>query len=138
VKPDWLEHEAYAEMHARSVADMERRVRAAGGKRVAVMWIDEADRARQALLLAQGFAPAAGDRFVCMEQSLVEPLGQEPWPDGCTLREVFSEVELEARARPQAAAFKTRLPWEQYLKRYRGLMQSPVYAGAVAGIRGRA
>lgn len=130
VKPDWLEHEAYAEMHARSVADMERRVRAAGGKRVAVMWIDEADRARQALLLAQGFARAAGDRFVCMKQSLVGPLGQEPWPDGCTLREVFSEVELEARARPQAAAFKTRLPWEQYLKRYRGLMQSPVYAGA--------
>ena len=130
VKPAWLEHDAYADMHARSVAEMERRVRAAGGKRVAIMWIEEADTARQALLLAQGFSRAADDRFVCMEQSLGGAPHPEPWPDGCELREVSGESELEARARPQAAAFKSRLPWDRYLARYRRLMQSPVYAGA--------
>ncbi len=130
VKPAWLEHAAYADLHARSVAEMERRVRAAGGKRVAVMWIEETDRARQALLLAQGFTRAAGDRFVCFEQALAEQLRPGPWPEGCELREVSGEAELEARARPQAAAFKTRLPWDRYLARYKGLMRSPVYAGA--------
>lgn len=130
VKPAWLDHEAYAEMQARSVVDMERRVKAAGGKRVAVMWIDEADRARQALLLAQGFTRAAGDRFVCFEQSLVGPLRVEPLPEGSELLEVSTEVDLEARARPQAAAFKSRLPWDRYLDRYRRFRRSPVYAGA--------
>lgn len=130
VKPAWLEHETYADMLARSVDEMERRVRAAGGKRVAVMWIEESDRVRQALLLAQGFTRAAGDRFVCFEQPLAEPLHVEPLPEGSKLLDVSPEVDLEARARPQAAAFNTRLPWDQYLARYRRLMQSPVYAGA--------
>ncbi len=133
VLPDWLARPEYVDMHATSARELARRVRARGGERVAVMWIAEDDAARRELLASQGFercGPDADLDLVCFQQSLAAPRDDVTLPDGCTIREVTDAQELEARARPQAAAFKTKLSWPDYLARYRRFIQSPIYADA--------
>lgn len=133
VTPDWLTRPEYAEMHAASAQELAARVRAHGGDRVGVMWVAEDDNPRLALLADAGFrrcGPEAGLDFVCFGQALVAERAEVVAPAGCTIREVAGEHEIEARARPQAAAFKTRLSWPDYLARYRRFMQSPIYADA--------
>lgn len=133
VDPAWLDRPEYVEMHAASSEEMAAQVRARGDHRVSVMWISDDDDARRALLADQGFqrAVAADDLdLVCLRQALTGERPPVALPTGSVVREVFGEGDLEARARPQAAAFKTRLAWPDYLARFRRLMQSSVYAGA--------
>ncbi len=133
VHPAWLGRPEYAEMHAASVAHLSERARAQGGSTVGAMWISVEDADRLRVLADQGFTACPGGRgmhLVRLSQSLESSLAPAELPEGCTVREGFGESDLEARARPQAAAFKTKLPWEQYLGRYRRFMGSPVYADA--------
>jgi ribosomal protein S18 acetylase RimI-like enzyme len=133
VDPAWLGRPEYAAMHATEARHAEDLARARGGSTIGVMWISEQDTGRQAILKEQGFRrddAAPRVRLVSFRQATDAQASESSLPDGCRLYRVRGEADLEARALPQAAAFKSKLSWDQYLTRYRRFMGSPVYAGA--------
>jgi len=101
-------------------------IRAAGQDKIRMNYIAENDEIVNTRLQARGFQ-CIGAGTVCMSQSLDYPLPQPGLPEGYTVRGSKGETEVVARATAQYSAFTNTIPFDRYVDRFRGFMQSPVY-----------
>ncbi|MBN1535869.1 MAG: GNAT family N-acetyltransferase [Anaerolineales bacterium] len=96
-------------------------------QKIRTMWIDENDVAVIAILENLGFQR---DDFVMnyLENGLSNIDDTDMYiPEGCTIRAISGEEEADKHAAASYAAFESEKPFEQYVKRYRSFMRSPVY-----------
>lgn len=110
----------WAEAHITGLA------RLAGQEMIRAACIADQDELAIARLLQKGFQRTQADT-VCMMRSLTGLLPQPVLPAGYTVRGCRGEVEVVARATPQYNAFDNSMPFERYVARFRGFMQSHVY-----------
>jgi mycothiol synthase len=101
-------------------------VHLAGQEAIHTDYIANQDEVAITRLLARGYQRTPADT-VYMMRSLTDPLPQPALPDGYTVRGCRGEAEVIARAMPQYSAFDNSMPFERYVARFRGFMQSPVY-----------
>ncbi len=100
-------------------------VKAKGGDKVCVFWIDERDDWRRSLLEQRGYVLRHSDpQFT---RSLAGSLPEPVVPEGFVMRASAGEAEAESRARASYAAFKSKWEWDKYMHRRISFMRSPVY-----------
>lgn len=93
---------------------------------VRTFWVFEDDAAFTALLQKHGFVRTHDD-LVYFTRPLADQIPASALPEGYTVRSVAGEHEVQKRATASHAAFRSKLPFEQYWPRYLSFMQSPVY-----------
>jgi ribosomal protein S18 acetylase RimI-like enzyme len=91
------------------------------------MWGSERDSRLIAHLESRGFAPSE-DVLIRTSMRVAASLEAPALPPGFRLRTIAGVQEAEARAAAGHAAFTSKLPWDQYRRRYRRFMESPVYS----------
>jgi mycothiol synthase len=96
-----------------------------GAEQTGVMWISQDDTLMDEWLCKQGYTRNRAD--VSMLRSLTVPILTPTLPDGYTVRGCQGEIEVGPRATAQYSAFTNTIPFDRYVERFRGFMQSPVY-----------
>lgn len=112
-------------MWAWAEARLTEMVRAKGGDKARVFWIDERDDWRRAWLEQRGYILRHSDPL--FTRSLAEPIPAPVVPEGFVVRASAGEVEAESRARASYAAFQSKWDWDKYMHRRLSFMRSPVY-----------
>ncbi len=96
-----------------------------GKKASHVLWIRHDDQVMDRHLRQQGYRLGKG--MVHLVRNLDKKIPPVEKNEGFLVRECEGEPEVERRARAQYGAFGSSAPLEQYLKRFRKFMRSPVY-----------
>jgi mycothiol synthase len=102
--------------------------RAAGRKQAGMFWVTPEDGFRSLWLKERGYHVTYQD--TALARPLAAPIQDIRIPHGFVVRTCLGLQEVEARARAQHNAFGSSAPFEAYVQRFTGFMQSPVYSPA--------
>jgi mycothiol synthase len=100
-------------------------VRTSGADKLGMMWVSQGDDILDRHLRQRGFQRK--HETVYFLRSLEEELPRTILPDGFNVRSTRGEVEVEARAAAQYAAFDSSASFDRYVQRFTRFMRSPVY-----------
>jgi len=126
VHPDCLHTRLAEHMLAWSERRLEQIVRTRGDGEIRTMWIDEQDAWSGSILIRHGFT-TNGATMLCLRRSLDWPVPEVALPAGFHVHSMRGEQDLEKRAAAQNAAFGSKIPFDDYCRRYERFMRSPVY-----------
>jgi mycothiol synthase len=108
----------WAEHRAAQIAQTE-------GKRVHWLWIRHDDEVMVGYLRQRGYQCSRG--YVHLRRNLDGTIPSAELANGWRVRSSKGVDEVAARARAQAGAFHSSVPFERYLERFTRFMQSQVY-----------